>query len=304
LAATRHLSGDARRLAERFCRDEAFEAEVYRALAEEEADLERRRILERLALQEEEHRRFWESLLGMECGAAVTRARLALIRLARRLLGLTFTVKLLERGEENIVKAYRDYLKFLEGDARRRLEEIIREEEEHENALISEIDEAIIKYMSFIVLGLADAIVEITGVHAGALGSLRSTLAAGVTGLIVGFSAAISMGSAAYLQAKQELRRDPAKSAVVTGLAYLLTVGLLALPYFLTHNIILAFSVSVVLAIGLVVGFTYYSSVVFDRPFLREVLETTTLTLGTAVGAYLFGDALGSLTGLQHLVGP
>ena len=295
------LAGEARARAVEFCRDEIFDARLYRMLAEMERDLARRRILERLAEQEEEHARFWGRLLGGDCGGYQPgSAKLAFIRLARRVFGLTFTIKFLERGEDKTIKAYKEYLSYLDGEDRRRLEEIIREEEEHERALIGEIDEAIIKYMSFIVLGLADAIVEITGVHAGALGSLGNTLAAGVTGLIVGFSAAISMGSAAYLQAKQELRRDPVKSAIVTALAYILTVGLLALPYFLTHNMIIAFGSSVVLALALVAGFTYYSSVVFDRPFLREVAETTVLTLGTALGAYLFGDALGTITGLRE----
>ncbi|MEB3851359.1 MAG: VIT1/CCC1 family protein [Desulfurococcales archaeon] len=298
MSAAMGLPPEAVEKAREFCRDERFDSELYRSLALMERDPARRRILEELARQEEEHARFWERLAG-GCGDRAGGARIALAKLARRVFGLTFTVKLLERGEEETIRAYRDYLKYLEGGLRDELERIIAEEEEHERRLIGEIDESIIKYMSFIVLGLADAIVEITGVHAGALGSLANTLAAGVTGLIVGFSAAISMGSAAYLQAKQELKRDPVRSAIVTALAYILTVGLLALPYFVTHNMIAAFSSSVILALALVAGFTYYSSVVFDRPFWREVLETTLLTLGTALGAYLFGDFLGRVTGLR-----
>ena len=58
------------------------------------------------------------------------------------------------------------------------------------------IQEAMIKYIGFIAMGLADAIVEITGVHAGFLGVTNSTLFAGISGIVVGFSTAISMGSA------------------------------------------------------------------------------------------------------------
>jgi len=78
----------------------------------------------------------------------------------------------------------------------------------HEHALIAQLKEKRIDYIGFIVLGLADAIVEITGVHAGFLGVTGSTLIAGVAGVIVGFSAAISMGSASYLQAKQNVGKS------------------------------------------------------------------------------------------------
>ena len=288
-----------RRKALEFCQDELFDSTLYAALAAREKNRERRKILEELSRQEHRHYRFWAKIAGQDCRPR-GRAKLALYLAMRKILGLVFTIKYLEKHEKNVVEEYRETLPLLSSEEEKKtLEEIIREEEEHENKLISQIDEAIVKYMSFIVLGLADAIVEITGVHAGALGATSSTLMAGITGLIVGFSAAISMASAAYLQAKHETGKNPLFSAALTGAAYIAAVLLLALPYFTTHSMTIAFTASVTLAILLIAGFSYYSSIVFDKNFPRELAESTGLMLATALASYMFGEYLGTIFGIK-----
>ncbi len=291
------------RLAEEFCRDEYEDYVIYSYLAEHEARGDLREILERLAREEYEHYLFWRGVIGRDCAREVGKARLRLIRLMRRVFGLTFTLKWLEKHEERVVEAYKAYLDKLEGEERRRLEEIIRDEEEHEKGLMSGIEETIVKYMSFIVLGLADAIVEINGVHAGFLGVTDYTVMAGIAGLVVGLSAAVSMASAAYLQAKHEMERSPMTSALMTGLGYLAASFTLAAPYFFTHRMLVAFTVSVLLGVALIAAFTYYGSVVFDRKFAREFLESTGLMLATALGSYLFGELIGTYFGLRGLFG-
>ena len=59
------------------------------------------------------------------------------------------------------------------------------------------------------------------------------TIVAGVAGLIVGVSAAVSMASAAYIQAKHEMGKSPKFSALITGLAYITAVVALSTPYLL-----------------------------------------------------------------------
>jgi VIT1/CCC1 family predicted Fe2+/Mn2+ transporter len=221
------------------------------------------------------------------------------IMLIRVLLGLTFVTKLLERHESEVVRRYREVLKRVEGDVREKVEEFLRDEEEHERVLLSQIDEPLLRYIGFIALGLSDSMIEVTGVHAGFLGVTASTIIAGVAGLIVGFAASISMGVAAYLKAKSELRSKPVTSGLVTGSAYLLSTLLLALPYFMTHDMILAFSGSVILAILLASFFTYYVAVINDSSFSREAVENVTLIMGTAAATFLFGEFLGNLFGIQ-----
>ena len=286
------------RLAKEFCRDELMDSMIYRALAEREPDPARRSLLLRLAEQEHSHYLFWRSIAGGDCGEP-PRPRISLLAISYRLLGPVFTLRLLERGEESTIEKYKRVLPLLSGEERRRLEEIIREEEEHEKRLLEEIQDARVKYLGYVALGLADAIVEVTGVHAGFLGATSNTIVAGVAGLIVGFSAALSMAGAAYLQAKHGKEESPLVSALVTGLSYIFSVVALALPYFLTHNMAYAFTASTLAGLLLTGGFTYYSSVVQGKGFLREYMESAGLLLATAFGSYLFGEALGGLTGIR-----
>ncbi len=297
----KELPKEAVEMAEKFCIDEYQDYQVYSYLARHEKNPRLREIVSKLAEDELRHYEYWKNIIGRDCRKGVRSSYLVMIRLMRRFMGLTFTLKWLERHEEEVVESYKRFLEYLEGEDRKRLEDIIRDEEEHENKLMASIEETMVKYMSFIVLGLADAIVEITGVHAGMLGVTTSTIIAGVTGLVVGFSAAISMASAAYLQAKHDVNRNPITSALMTGIAYIMAVVLLALPYFATHNMLIAFSASILAGVALISYFTYYSAIVFDRGFTREFLESTGLMLGTAFGAFLFGEALGRFFGLQEL---
>jgi VIT1/CCC1 family predicted Fe2+/Mn2+ transporter len=278
--------------------DEYIDYSVYKELAKREKNEERRKLLEKLSEQEYKHYKFWKRYVP-EFKEHNT-WHVFLMILIRKIFGLTFTLKFLERHESKVIEEYKEFSKNLSSsNERSELEEIIADEISHEKSFMNQIDEGVVKYMSFIVLGLADAIVEISGVHAGFLGVTDSTLIAGVAGLVVGFAAAISMAAAAYLQAKHDIARSATLSAIATGIAYIGAVSLLASPYFFTHNMIIAFTVSTILAILLTAGFTYYGAVVFDRKFTWEFVESVILIMATAFGAFLFGEALGSIFGIR-----
>ncbi len=161
--------GEALEKARRFCIDEYVDYQVYNYLAERERDPRLKEILETLSREEYEHYVFWKRIVGEDCEASVSKYKLMLIGIARRIFGLTFTLKFLEMHEKEVIEEYKEYMKYLTGEDREILERITSEEEKHENELISGINEAVVKYLSFIALGIADAIVEITGVHAGFL---------------------------------------------------------------------------------------------------------------------------------------
>ena len=259
-----------------------------------EKKTENRAALERLSAQEKEHAEFWQSLLpGVEVKPYGFTVRW--IPFVRSLFGVTFTTKLLETHEQDAAATYRAMLPDLPASHRAGLEKIIKDEESHEKTLIGQLKEKRIAYIGFIALGLADAIVEITGVHAGFLGVTGSTLIAGISGVIVGFAAAISMGSASYLQAKQDPEKSPITSAIATGISYLCSVILLAMPYFLISVMLPAFIVSTSIGIALLAGFTFYGAIVFDRAFLGEFLESVSLMLGTALATFLLGTFVGKV---------
>ena len=282
----------------RYCEDEFTDHLVYHRLAEREKDQAKKNILEQLSKQEEDHYRFWNSLIQSH-SPKIKHGFIGFVIVLRYVFGLTFVIKFLERHEEHVIDEYKSVLSEFKGKDQEYLEKMIGEEEKHEKYFISQINEGVVKYLGFIVLGLADAIIEISGVHAGFLGITSSTTMAGVAGLVVGFAAAISMGAAAYLQAKQDPTRNPVTSAIITGISYILAVTLLALPYFLTGYMVFAFTISLLAALLLTAYFTFYSAILFDRSFSREFLESAGLTLATAAATFFFGELIGRLFGIH-----
>jgi len=308
--------------------NELTEHLVYGKLARREKNPANRALLERLSVQEKSHYEFWKSLIEEDARrdnngsekkshddssrgepVAISPRPLALygIPILRAVFGVTFTTKFLETHEKSAIATYERMLAdagtgtspTMSESHRARLREIIADEKTHEQGLIAGLREKRVAYIGFIALGLADAIVEITGVHAGFLGVTGDTLVAGVAGVIVGFAAAISMGFASYIQAKQDTEKSALVSAFATGLSYLGSVVLLALPYFLIRTMIPAFIVSTSVGLILLAAFTFYTAVVFDRKFSREFAQSAALMLGTALATFILGKVIGGAFGLN-----
>jgi VIT1/CCC1 family predicted Fe2+/Mn2+ transporter len=91
-------------------------------------------------------------------------------------------------------------------------------------------------------------------------------------------------GSSEYLSTIQETGdRDRAlKSALYTGLAYVLTVSVLILPFLLLANPFASLGVSLFAAVLIIFVFNYYISVAKDTPFKRRFLEMALISLGVS----------------------
>jgi VIT1/CCC1 family predicted Fe2+/Mn2+ transporter len=275
-----------------YAREELFNVHFYTWLSQEIKVPALREILRNFAAEERRHYDFWREYLGKETGYSVI--RLWWYKILVWLLGPTFVIKLLERGEHKTIAEYRSLAEKLPLSQREALLSLIEDEEKHEEAFMAAIGEAEprVRYVGFIVLGLSDAIIEVTGVHAGFLGVSHRPLVAGIAGLIVGFAASISMASAAYLQAKQNHAVSALRSALYTGVSYLLAVVALALPYFFTQRMAWAFWLSVAVAVLLILAFVYYSCVLFERNFRTEAIESIAVLGGTTILSYGFGELL------------
>ena len=101
-----------------------------------------------------------------------------------KLLGLTFGLKLMERGEEGAQINYSAITEHVP-EAQR----ILEDEKKHEDELLSLIDEERLNYVGSIVLGLNDALVELTGTLAGLTFALQNTKLIALAGLITGIAA-------------------------------------------------------------------------------------------------------------------
>src|SRR5207245_226853 len=220
------------------------------------------------------------------------RLRMYVIVPLRLMLGLNFTLKLLERHEGKLHERYKRIAESIPPADMARFQAMMDSEESQEDLLIGEIKENRVKYMSFIVLGLADAVVEISGIHAGSLGIFNRTELAGVAGVVAGMAASIAMASAAYAQAKQGFEGSAKWSAIYTGVSYMFTAIFLALPYFLTGSMVTALGISLVVGVALVAMMTYYDTVISARKFKRQFGEIAGIILAASFALYIAGTLI------------
>ncbi|MEM1943804.1 MAG: hypothetical protein QXO30_04270 [Candidatus Caldarchaeum sp.] len=286
----------------RFVDNEYKDYRVYSTLASVEKNGQRKETLQKLADVEKRHFSFWLQHTPAY-KPSTSRVFLNFVVLCRLLLGVTFVVKALEGHEKKTLEEYRLMVSRLENNSveKQAIEKIINEEVEVERELVGHIDEAVAKYLGFMMLGVADAIIELTGVQTGFLGVSSSTVVAGIAGLIVGCAAAVSMGAASYLQARQGVSENPVISGIVTGGIYMMTVVALVFPYFILRDMLYAFMLSIVSATILTAFFTYFSTILQEKSFSTEFLINISILAAVAAGTYLLGRALGELFGVDVL---
>ncbi len=274
-------------------RNEITEYNIYRRLAGT-VEAPNSEVLERIGEDELRHYSFWKQHAGED--VEPDRVRIWFYYLMARVLGLTFGVRLMEKGEERAQVSYRELAERIPGAA-----EIADEEEEHEKQLIGMIDEERLKYVGSIVLGLNDALVELTGALAGFTLALQEARLVAVTGLITGIAASLSMAASEYLSTKAEPGdgKDPVKASVYTGGAYVLTVFFLIVPYLLIPNIYAALAFTLLNAILVILVFTFYISVARDLAFGPRFLEMSGISLGVAAVTFAIGYAIRIVWGLD-----
>ena len=139
------------------------------------------------------------------------------------------------------------------------------------------------------VLGLSDALVELTGSLAGFSFALREPKLVALSGLIVGISATFSMASSEFLSAKSEGRTDALKSCAYTGVAYLVTVAALILPYLIFGHWLHALLCMLGIIVVIIAAFTYYTAVAQDQPFFSRFLEMALISISVAVISFVVG---------------
>ena len=278
----------------RMQQNELDESVIYQAIAKHAKGEENRKVLRRLAAEEKAHYEIWKLYTHKELKP--NKLKIFWYKLVASLLGFTFAVKLMERGEEGAQDAYRLLLQEVEESA-----EIRRQEEEHEKALLEMLDEESLRYVGSMVLGLNDALVELTGSLAGFTFALRDNKLIALSGLIIGISATFSMASSEFLAARSEGRTDAVKSCTYTGIAYLITVVLLILPYLLfsSAQYVAALVCMLAVVILIIAGFTYYTSVAQDQPFKSRFWEMALISIGVAIMSFVVGILAKKFLGVE-----
>ena len=266
-------------------RTEQTEYEIYSRLSALSKETDNKKLFEKIASEEKGHYTFWKTYTKQSVKANMFLVFLFI--LIARVFGVTFATKLMEKGEENAQDFYRK-IKSEVPEAKK----IIQAEEEHEEKLLKLINEERLSYVGSIVLGLNDALVELTGALAGLTLALQNARLVAVAGLITGIAASLSMAASEYLSVKSEQTqndKNPLTSAIYTGITYVTTVTILILPYFVVPHLFVALAVSLVLALLIILLFTFYTSIAQDVPFWKRFLEMAGLSLGVAAFTFMIG---------------
>lgn len=264
-------------------RAEISEHVIYRKLARIIPDEKNKGILQQIADDELAHYHFYQKFSGQD--VVPNHFKVFVFVALARLFGLGFSLKLLEQGEDLAQEKYQA-LKAIDPH----VETIIQDEEKHEGELLNMIDEERMRYMGSVVLGLNDALVELTGALAGFTLALQNTKLIAVSGLIIGIAASLSMAASEYLSTKEEgENRHPLKACVYTGIAYVGVVILLISPYFVLSNPFICLAWALAAAISVIAVFNYYISVAKGLNFRKQFSEMLAISLGVAVLNFFVG---------------
>jgi VIT1/CCC1 family predicted Fe2+/Mn2+ transporter len=269
-------------------RKEITEYYVYVRLAGICKDPHNAEVLRSVGEAEKDHAGFWGNKTGVHVRPRYLRI-IWTVFLAR-VLGLTFVLKQMEKNEGTASKHYkgliRDFPEVLP---------LVEEEAIHEQKLLAMLDEERLRYAGSIVLGLNDALVELTGALAGFTLALGETRIISLAGLVTGISAAFSMSASEYLSRKADGDPRAVKSALYTGCAYFITVIILILPFLLGPDKFTALGITLSLAVLIIFLFNYYLSTARDLNFIHRFGEMTLISLGVAALSFCVGWILKSL---------
>lgn len=164
------------------------------------------------------------------------------------------------------------------------------EEEKCENDLIERLEEEHLSYLGSIVLGLNDALVELTGAIAGLTLAISDTKLISLSALITGIAASLSMASSQYLSVKTQGGKNAKKSAIYTGITYIVTVMIMVMPYlFIKKNKFLSLGIMLSSVVLIIFIFNYYISVTKSQPFKARFFQMISISLGVAAISFCIG---------------
>ncbi len=278
------LSKEALAIIRKMQQNELTESVIYAEIAAFAKGEENKKVLKRLSDEEKAHYEIWKKYTGIEMKPQ--KGKILKYKFIAKVFGFTFAVKLMEKGENGAQKEYVLLEKEVEESVM-----IKKQEEEHEERLLEMLDEELLQYVGSMVLGMNDALVELTGSLAGFTFAMQNTRLVALSGLILGISATFSMAASEFLSARSEGRNDAIKSCMYTGIAYLVTVVLLIAPYLIFGNemYIAALCCMLLTVILIIAGFTYYVSVAKDEKFKPRFLEMSLISIGVAIVSFGVG---------------
>ncbi len=277
-------------------KNEITEHYVYKKLSESIKDEHNKKVIK--SISDDEYRHYVYLKKITEKNVKPNAFKIYWYYFISLIFGLSFGLKLMEKGENVAIKAYNELSEEFEG-----IEALRIDEQKHEKKLLELLEEERLDYAGSMVLGLNDALVELTGALAGLTFALQNSSLIAMAGLITGFAASLSMAASGYLSSKEEAElnegKSPLKAAVYTGVAYIITVAVLIAPYFIFANVFVSLMTTVLAAILVIFLYTFYITTAKSLKFWHRFLEMVIISLTIAAISFGAGIALKKFFGID-----
>lgn len=275
-------------------KDEVTGAILYAKLAQKEKHEHNKKLLSQMAQDERDHAATWAKLTQEK--VMPDHGKIRRLVFLSKLLGFTFVLKIIQKDEQMAQVEYDKMIQeFPEAI------EIEQDERRHEEKIIEMLDEERLQYVGSMVLGLNDALVELTGTIAGMTFALQNTQLVALSGIITGISATLSMAASNYLAERADGNPNAFKSSLYTGIAYLITVVFLVAPYLIFSNEMYlgALITMLVFVILIIFFFNFYISVAKGYNFKRRFVEMAGISLSVTVISFLIGLVAKAMLGID-----
>ncbi len=300
---------------------ELNDSKIYEELAKYEKNKTFSEKLKNLSTMEKYHAEFYKNLLkkrNVEIPIKFSNLIVKKAKIFRKIFGLNLTLKYFERAENRTVRDYYEILDsgYLENEEKEIMKKIIEDEAEHEDFFEQssyEVKERTDRIKDS-VYGISDGLVEVLASVSGLAPVIINHIFVAIGGFLVGISGTLSMSLGAYLSSKAEKNyndskirtkkiigksheeqnvANPIKSALYTGIFYIIGASIPILSYFFFSGII-AIIVSFTLVIITEAILGSIIALLTNNSILKSAIENSAMTFFAALATLILGTFIHS----------
>jgi VIT1/CCC1 family predicted Fe2+/Mn2+ transporter len=293
--------------------EERLHESVYSSLSKSERSPEIKKIMADLAVLEKKHGNLWRDALNEPISEEHIRQQIkiktAMILALRHILGLAFTIKIIEHTEGNLHNALTSELKRHKASKReeRDIEKVRKSEEEDEDYLETRIInfDRFFKNVRDIMFGMNDGLVELLAVVVGLAAAIETPSIVFIAGFIVAIAGTLSMGVGAYLSTDYQekigdragnssKRASALSSGLYVGIFYFIGTLFPLSPFIFGISGYIGIIIAIIVTAAVLTFTSATISLVSDKSVIKGILKTLVLSLGVAaitimLGAYIRG---------------
>ncbi len=267
---------------------------IYSSLGKTEKDENNKLIFTKIALEEHGHYEFLKNITKIELKPRVF--VVFFYTFLAKIFGTSFALKFMESREEDSKSFYKELIVLYP-----KASYVYEQEMHHEIELIDMLNDKKLSYSGAIVLGMNDALVELTGTLTGIALAFEKSTIVGTTGLIMGIAASLSMAGSAYLESRESDNENitPSTYSLYTGVSYILTTLSLVIPFFIFDTMLFAVITMLFVALIAILLYNFYISVAKNLDFFKRVKEMSYITFGVALISFIIGYVVKNYFGFE-----